>query len=159
MRFPGSLRLRGHHRPRAVLAGLLIAVALLASVEPSSGQTTPSTPPAAPLGLTRTAAIRSVTLSWADPGDASITGYQVLRRNPAVDAAGMFQIVLADRGSTATSYVDTAVQPSARYAHRVKARNAAGLGPRSSFARVDTPYWDTDATRAEAIDLGGHHAA
>ena len=146
--------LRGCRCLWAILAGLLIAVALLVPGAPTSGLTTPADPPAAPQGLAGVAATGSVTLTWDDPGDASITGYQVLRRNRAVDATGVFHILIEDTGTTSTSYVDTTAQPEASYVYRVKAHNAAGLGPRSTFTRVDTPYWDTDATRTEAIDLG-----
>ena len=150
----GGSRLKIRRRLWAVLAGLLTVAALLAPVEPTFGQTTPAAPPAAPQGLAGVASTGSVTLTWDDPGDAGITGYQVLRRNRAVDATGVFHILIEDTGTTSTSYVDTTVQPEAGYVYRVRAHNAAGLGPTSTFARADTPYWDTDATRTDAIDLG-----
>ena len=150
----GGSRLKIRRRLWAVLAGLLTVAALLAPVEPTSGQTTPADPPAAPQGLAGVAATGSVTLTWDDPGDASVTGYQVLRRNRAVDATGVFHILAADTGTSSTAYVDTTVQPESSYVYRVKAHNVAGLGPMSDFTRVDTPYWDTDATRTDAIDLG-----
>ena len=90
-----------------MLAGLLIAVALLVPGEPTSGLTTQEDAPAAPQGLVGVAATRSVTLSWDDPGDASISGYQVLRRDRAVDAVGVFHILIADTGTSSTTYVDT----------------------------------------------------
>ena len=137
-----------------MLAGLLVAVALLVPGEPTSGLTTQEDAPAAPQGLVGVAATRSVTLSWDDPGDASISGYQVLRRDRAVDAVGVFHILIADTGTSSTTYVDNTVQPESSYVYRVKAHNVAGLGPMSGFTRVDTPYWDTGATRIDATDLG-----
>lgn len=102
--------------------------------------TNASDPPAAPTGLTQTAlAHDGVTLSWDDPQDASITGYQVLRRNLAVHAAGFFEVIAADTGSAATAYVDTSVEPSSDYVYRVQARSANGLSARSNFVKLSTP--------------------
>ena len=79
-----------------------------------------------------------VTLSWDDPGDASITGYQILRRNRDVDALGDFTIVEDDTASTDTVYTDHSVDAATNYGYRIKARNANGLSPRSRAARVET---------------------
>ena len=56
-------------------------------------------PPAQPQGLTGTVAHNEVSLTWDDPGDAGITGYQILRRNRDVDAQGQFQVHVDDTGS------------------------------------------------------------
>ena len=71
----------------------------------------------------------SVTIGWDDPGDSSITGYQILRREPAVHDAGVFPVIVSDTATAATSYTDTAVAASTQYVYRVKAINAAGLSP------------------------------
>ena len=81
----------------------------------------------------------SVTISWADPGDSSITGYQVLRRNWATDGAGDFIVIDDDTGTTDTTYTGSTVSSETRYSYRVKARNAHGLSARSGYVRVDTP--------------------
>ena len=44
--------------------------------------TQPTEPPDQPSGLSATASHDSVTLTWDDPGDDSITGYVILRRIP-----------------------------------------------------------------------------
>ena len=62
-------------------------------------------PPAAPTGLTGSVAHDAVSLSWDDPGDDSITGYQVLRRDRAVHEAGNLQVHVDDTGSAAASYL------------------------------------------------------
>ena len=121
---------------------------------PASGQQSGQEVPARPTGLTGTVSPEQVSLSWDDPGDSSITGYQVLRRNPAVDAKGVFHTVVDDTGSSGTSYVDTTVAAETRYFYRVLARNAAGLSPRSGLFRADVPPPDPDATRSGATDLG-----
>ena len=81
----------------------------------------------------------SVTISWSDPGDSSITGYQVLRRDRDTDAVGVFTVIEDDTGSAATSYTDATVAASSRYVYRVKARNVNGLSPQSGFVNVATP--------------------
>ncbi len=96
-------------------------------------------PPARPTGLTGTAAHDRVALTWDDSGDDSITGYQVLRRNKAVDDPGVFHVLVNDTGSTDTSYTDASVAAGGFYVFRVKARNAFGLSPRSSYFNADTP--------------------
>ena len=96
-------------------------------------------PPAQPQGLTGTVTHVVVSLTWDDPGDDSITGYQILRRNRDTSAGGVFEVHVEDTGSTATSYVDRDVTPETRYAYRIKARNAAGLSERSRYFTADTP--------------------
>ena len=80
-----------------------------------------------------------MTLTWDDPGDDTITGYQVLRRNKAVDAPGVFNVHVDDTGSAATSYTDTDVVAETLYVYRVKARNPAGLSEWSSYFNANTP--------------------
>ena len=82
----------------------------------------------------------AVTISWTDPGDPSITGYQVLRRNPAIHDSGVFEVIEDDTGNADTSYEDRTVAPETTYRYRVKARNAHGLSEWSQpAARFTTP--------------------
>ena len=78
-------------------------------------------------------------LSWDDPADPSITSYQILRRQLGVDDPGEFIVHVDDTNSSATSYVDTAVEAGTSYVYGVKARNSAGLSERSSFFDADIP--------------------
>ena len=98
-------------------------------------------PPAAPSRPTiESVAHNSVTIAWDDPGDASITGYQVLRRNPAIHGPGVFDVIEDDTGSSDTRYTDATVAPETTYRYRVKARNAQGLSEWSRpAARFTTP--------------------
>jgi hypothetical protein len=61
-------------------------------------------PPAKPTGLTASPASHdSVTLTWDDPGDDSITGYQVLRRSRDGSTYGDgrdMEMVVASGGSS-----------------------------------------------------------
>ena len=100
--------------------------------------------PAKPSGLAGSVSHDSVALSWDDPGDDSITGYRVLRRSRDGDeygdgqgAAG-FVAIVDDTGSSSASYTDTSVTAQTRYVYRVKARNSAGLSPRSGYVNVET---------------------
>ena len=79
----------------------------------------------------------SVTISWTDAGDSSVTGYKVLRRDRNVDALGVFHAIAS--GVSGTSYTDATVEPSGAYNYRIKARNANGLSRRSQPLRVETP--------------------
>ena len=72
-----------------LLAGLLAAAAtLLALVLPVSAQAPPTDPPARPQGLTGDVTHDMVSLRWDDPGDDTVTSYQVLRRSRDADTYG-----------------------------------------------------------------------
>ena len=86
-----------------------------------------------------------MTLTWDDPGDSTIEGYQVLRRSrdglEYGDGRGAteFVAIVDDTGSSATTYADTSVAARTRYVYRVKARNPQGLSERSSYTNAETP--------------------
>ncbi len=88
----------------------------------------------------------SVTITWTDPGDSSITGYQILRRDVAVHAQRVFEVIENDTGSSGTTYTDTTVEPETRYRYRVKARNGDELSEWSKVARATTPAAPTPVT-------------
>ena len=101
--------------------------------------TQPTEPPDKPTGLEATATHDSVTLTWDDPGDDSITGYVILRRIPGVDPEGHFDVLVADTGTDATTYTDDTVSAETRYTYRIKAINGAGTSERSRWSHIDTP--------------------
>ena len=91
--------------------------------------------PARPTGLSiETATHDTVTFAWENPGDASITGYRILRRDTSRQGEGQFDTVVENTGSAATSHTDRDLAPETRYVYRVRAHNAAGVSPRSKFA-------------------------
>ena len=96
-------------------------------------------PPAPPTGLTATASHDQVVLSWDDPQDDSITGYVILRRNRATTGQGEFTELVADTGSTATTYTDHGVEAETLYTYRIRAINGHGVSELSRWARADTP--------------------
>ena len=99
----------------------------------------PTEPPAKPRNLSATASHDSVTLTWDDPGDDSITGYVILRRIPGVDPQGHFDVLVANTGTAATTYTDDTVSAETRYTYRIKAINGAGTSERSRWSHIDTP--------------------
>ncbi|MXX53366.1 MAG: fibronectin type III domain-containing protein, partial [Dehalococcoidia bacterium] len=112
------------------------------NVETAAGPT----PPAAPTGLTASSVSHdSVTLIWDDPGNSTITGYQVLRRSRDGDeygdgeGAAEFTIIVEDTGSSAATYTDTSVTPRTRYVYRVKAINPSGTSGQSGYLNAETP--------------------
>ena len=121
------------------LVAILVITSVLFSATPATAQEEPTEPPAQPTGLTGNVAHDRVSLSWDDPQDDTITGYQILRRNKAVDDPGVFHVHVESTGSAATSHTDSDVAAETRYVYRIKARNAAGLSPRSGYFNADTP--------------------
>ena len=106
----------------------------------STAPVTTGLPPAKPAKpAVSSVAYDSVTIEWDDPGDSSITGYQILRREPAVHDPGVFAVIVSHTRTAATSYTDTAVAASTDYVYRVKAINPAGVSPESSYANAETP--------------------
>ena len=99
----------------------------------------PSEPPDKPKGLDATATHDSVTLTWDDPNDESITGYVILRRLRVNDQGGDFSVLVANTGSAATTYTDNDVAASTTYTYRIKAINGAGTSERSRWVHIDTP--------------------
>ena len=99
----------------------------------------PAEPPAKPRNLSATASHDSVTLTWDDPQDDSVTGYVILRRIPGVDPEGQFDELAANTGMAATTYTDDTVASETRYTYRIKAINGAGTSERSRWVHIDTP--------------------
>ena len=99
----------------------------------------PTEPPAKPRNLEATATHDSVTLTWDDPGDDTITGYVILRRIPGDDPEGHFDELVADTGTAAITYTDDTVSAGTRYTYRIKAINGAGTSERSRWFHIDVP--------------------
>ena len=133
----------------AGIRATLFALAIMATVALLPGtrrcfaqimaQGPPSEPPERPTGLTGDVKHNQVALTWDHPDDDSITGYQILRRDTRVHELGEFIIHVDGTGSSDASYTDDTVEADARYVYRVKARNAAGLSPRSDYFTAQTP--------------------
>ena len=99
----------------------------------------PDSAPAKPTGLSASATHDSVTLTWEDPQDDSITGYVILRRHRYDDPKGHFDELVADTGSATTTYTDDTVKAETSYTYRIRAINGAGTSERSRWFHIDIP--------------------
>ena len=101
---------------------------------------TPAVPvPDKPTGLSAAVSYNTVTLTWDDPQDDSITGYVILRRDRAIHPTGTFVTIAGDTGSAQTAYTDETVEPDKEYVYRIKAINDRGLSEISHWVRGFTP--------------------
>lgn len=74
----------------------------------------------------------SITLSWTAVGaDPAISGYRIDRESPF--GAG-FTTIVANTGSTNTTYTNTGLSSGVTYSYRVAAVNGDGVGPYTSVA-------------------------
>ena len=104
----------------------------------TTSATTPAAPqpvPTTPTGLIATPSHDQVRLSWDDPQNSSITGYQIWRGPDANSLAS----IQADTGSTTTTYVDDTVTAETVYHYAVSAINQTGTGDRSGAVSTTTP--------------------
>ena len=102
---------------------------------------TPSIPvPDKPTGLSAVVSYNTVTITWDDPQDDSITGYVILRRDRAIHPTGTFVTITGDTGSADTAYTDDTVEPDREYVYRIKAINEHGeVSEMSDWVRGFTP--------------------
>ena len=100
--------------------------------------------PTKPTGLTATPGNEQVTLSWDDPQDASITGWQVQWKQDD-GAYGSWEDI-PNSDDTTTSYTVRGLRNGSRYEFRLRAVNGVGAGEPSDPVTA-TPF-DPDAAQA-----------
>ena len=83
-------------------------------------------PPARPAGLAATAGDGRVALSWDDPSDPAITGYEYQQRWAGV--AWSAWTAVADSGATTTSHTVTGLTNGTEHRFKLRAVNAVGNG-------------------------------
>ena len=88
--------------------------------------------PATPTGLTATAGVGSISLSWAATTNA--TAYTLKRSTTGT--AGSFALLASPTG---TSYVDSGLAGSTRYYYTVSAKNDSGESAASDPVSASTP--------------------
>ena len=145
-------------RPTVLWAALLVFAIVIPVSGLADSLATPAaaqdaSAPARPTGLSAEPRHNSVTLSWDDPGDASITHYEVFRRDRDVHASGEFISITANTGSAETTYTDDTAQPLRRYRYRVKAVNQHGASQWSRFAAAETPEVSVDQSQRDAAPV------
>ena len=91
-------------------------------------------PPFAPTGLTAVATHRGVVLEWDDPGDDTISSYELVRAFE--DRFGTSHVV--QTWSAETQYVDTDVLHELGYVYTLHAVNSFGKGQPSDPVSVTT---------------------
>ncbi|MDE1811903.1 MAG: fibronectin type III domain-containing protein [Thaumarchaeota archaeon] len=100
----------------------------------TASATTLNTVPSVPTGLTATAKLLKINLSWTAPSDnggTPITGYMIER---STDNGSTWSTLVENTGSTGTTYSDTNVLPLTIYTYRVSAINDIGTGNPSNTA-------------------------
>ena len=96
--------------------------------------------PSPPTNLVaNTVSISQINLSWTAPsintGDLIVTGYQIER---STDSGTTWSTIVANTGSTDTTYSDTGLDAGTTYMYRVSAINAVGTSSPSNTASVTT---------------------
>ena len=106
----------------------------------------PNAPPAAPTGLAAAAGVRSVTLTWNNPGDSSITGYQYNVNHNATGTGNLTGwspwYTIPDSGASTTSHTFTGLAGGNEYRYHLRAVNAHGP---SAGAPASGPPWFVSA--------------
>ena len=143
MHFPRNSHRRGGRRLTALAARWQIAAALLfvalAALFATTAQAQTATVPDEPTGLTATAKGETrIDLSWtapADDGGATISGYRI---QFARQGNSIFNNLVADTGSTDTTYSHTGLSAGTIRIYRVSAINSVGVGSPSNSAGATT---------------------
>ncbi len=133
------------------------------SASAESENATTARAPAKPTGLTATAENEQVRLAWADPNDATITGYQYRQKAGGGNYGAWTDIPDSAAGeANATSYTVKRLKNGTAYTFRIRAVNAAGNGPPSDEAGPATPtssaattFWSATLTVDEANEYYG----
>ena len=120
----------------------------------TSFTTPPLTAPAAPPGLAAATGDASTTLTWNDPSDSTITGYEYQVNHNATESGKLTGwgdwTAIDDSGSDTTSHVVNGLTNGREYRFRLRAQNEAGAG---ATAPVADP-WYVSATPQAAAEPG-----
>ena len=97
----------------------------------------PPDTPDKPQNLSGSVSGGKIVLTWDDPGDSTITGYQIRRRTlDVIGPDGSFAVIEANTNSASTSYTDSNVETGVIYSYRIHAINAGGTGKASQSTTV-----------------------
>ena len=90
--------------------------------------------PDQPTGIAIAVSANRVTLSWADPADSSITGYQYRQSDDGGDTWSPDWTAIPASGTTTTGHTVTGLSSEIAYVFQVRANNGHGGGPPSKAA-------------------------
>ena len=96
-------------------------------------------PPGQVTGLEAEAGNGYVRLSWTDPKNPSITGYEYRQKSGAGVTTWGAWTAMKDSGATTTAYSVSGLTNATAYTFQVRARSAGGAGPVPSAAVTATP--------------------
>ena len=108
--------------------------------------------PAAPLNLLAVATVGQIAMTWDDPGDSSITGYEHRLRQEGNDWWRWLGIPNSNSGTT--GYTRTGLQDNLEYHVQVRATSASGPGA----AAQDGPVAPKADTRAHSYAYTHAHS-
>ena len=120
-------------------ARLFSAIVAVMALLVSAHEAVAATPPAAPTGLVgEQTALRQITLTWDDPGDSSITGYEYCAVSTSkdnacgetggIDSTNWHPVPGSNHRSTAHTFL---VGSAREYQVSIRARNAHGLSDKA----------------------------
>ena len=107
-------------------------------MESGEATATPAAAPARPTGLTAKGGAGEVVLSWNDPNDAAITGWEYNQRRAGGEFEADWTYILGSTDST-TSYTVIGLEIGASYGFRIRAIAGDLVGPASDEATVTLP--------------------
>ena len=118
-----------------------------AGTSPPSKRVSVTTPPAAPTGLSATAASASeIQLAWT--ASMGATGYDVLRTSGDATYSTVANVM-------GTAYTDSGLTPGTAYSYEVAATNGGGASPPSTAVTATTPAGTSGGTGDGSGSSGG----
>ncbi len=152
--FEGPLGLSGRRLAVALVLVFALVSAVVVFAVSGVGETQSATVPSRPSGLSAMVASSSeVVLSWSDPGDDSITGYQYqLSKNPTSLSSAVWGSWTSVPSSDAdtVSYKVTGLDSGTYYLFRVRAQSVGGNSRASNAVSATT----TAATTTTVVPPG-----
>ena len=92
--------------------------------------------PRPPSNLAAASTADTVTLTWDDPGDGTITGYKIFSRATATQS--YLAVLVPDTGSSGTTYTVRGLEPDTEYQFAAQAINGVGSSGASQIVTVST---------------------
>ncbi|TGG90098.1 MAG: hypothetical protein ERJ67_11550, partial [Aphanocapsa feldmannii 277cV] len=149
-----TFRLHNDNSVGALLTGLSNGITYTFAVRAVNGSghgpwvtvsATPVAVPAAPSDLSVTTSHREATLSWSDPGNATISRYEL-----STDGGSTFSAISSSNAST-TSHTVTGLTNGTPYTFALRAVNGSGNSDAATLTAT-TPLWFAPTDLVAAVD-------